>query len=84
MNTFSVTYQEIMNQFNNRCIIDLRPAVTLHEIEPKSQRPRDWQEEENRVPVCVDCHERIHRDGAKVWKEELTILRKKRIDEKYQ
>ncbi len=40
------------------CIKCLSPAVTLHEIDPKSL-DREWAEHgpEDSVPICADCHE---------------------------
>jgi 5-methylcytosine-specific restriction endonuclease McrA len=36
----------------------------LHEIVPRSKRPKDWWLTENRVPVCATCHDIIHDKGA--------------------
>ena len=35
-------------------------ANAVHEIEPKSKRPKDWDTLENRVPICTICHDLIH------------------------
>ena len=70
---------EILNLFGYRCIVCGRKTTTLHEIEPKSKRPKDWDDPENQVPICVVCHDKIHREGALNWKDKLIDLRKKRI-----
>ena len=72
----------LLKLFNYRCLICLRKAVTLHEIVPKSKRPKDWMEDENRVPVCARCHDMIHADGSAVWRDKLTEFRRKRLHDK--
>ena len=63
--------------FRNRCLVNpAHPGIVIHEIEPKSQRPNNWWEFENQVLLCNDCHSMIHNDGAAVWKDKLTELRK--------
>jgi hypothetical protein len=58
------------------------PGQAIHEITPKSQCPKDWNESSNRVLLCSKCHDQIHKDGASVWKDKLTKLRQEWI-EKY-
>jgi 5-methylcytosine-specific restriction endonuclease McrA len=71
----------ILEFYNYRCIVKpSHQAVTVHEIIPRSQRPNDWWEFENRVPVCASCHDRIHREGASNWVEELRRLRDERLE----
>ena len=55
-----------------RCIVN--PAVCIHEIEPKSLC-HDWQVFENRIPLCNECHEIVHKDGATNHIEELRAAR---------
>lgn len=71
--------KDVLEIFGNRCIICGRKTNVLHEIEPKSKRPKDWDNPENQVPVCTLCHDKIHRDGALNWKDKLIKLRRKRI-----
>jgi len=70
---------EIWRSLGYRCVICGKMGSTLHEIIPKS-RTQHWQRPENRVVVCANCHFRIHHDGALVWKEALTSLRKVRLE----
>ena len=71
---------QIFRLFNFRCIMDCgRKAVTLHEIVPKSLRPKDWNAPENRVPVCNECHNMIHHNGTRKYRTQLQELRQKRI-----
>lgn len=71
--------KELLDQFGNRCIVCGRITQVLHEIEPKSKRPKDWDNPENQVPVCVTCHTRIHKEGALNWKDKLIDLRRKSL-----
>lgn len=71
----------IFEIFHFKCIRCSAPAVTLHEIYPKSKRPKDWMRPENRVPVCHRCHQVAHRTGTKISAPIFTILRKLRLKE---
>jgi len=71
--------KKVLDLFMGRCIICGRNTSVLHEIEPKSKRPKDWDNPENQVPLCVACHIQVHRAGALNWKDRLTELRRKRL-----
>ena len=71
--------KKVLNLFSNRCIICGRKTFILHEIEPKSKRPKDWDTPENQVPLCQICHRIVHTDGALNWKDKLLELRRKRL-----
>ena len=62
-----------------RCIVCGRYGDTLHEIIPKSKAPKNWRVPENRCVVCAHCHNRIHKEGAKVWRTKLEIFRDKAV-----
>lgn len=81
MDTEPKTNREIAALYDNRCI--LNPAhmyATIHEIVPRSKRPRTWKTDENRVPVCAKCHDEIHRKGAMGWVEQLRRLQDERLN----
>ena len=62
----------IFEKFNFRCgRCRKQDAVTLHEIVPKSKRPLTWMQEDNRIPLCNDCHIWAHSRGYKNSMEEL-------------
>lgn len=65
----------IFECFGYRCARCRKPATTLHEIVPKSKRPRDWDEKENRIPLCNECHTLVHSKGAINFEKELLNLR---------
>jgi len=44
------------------CFVNL--ASSIHEIVPRSQRPNDWWEIENRIPLCTMCHGKVHEHGS--------------------
>ena len=61
--------------FSYRCAKCGESAVTLHEIVPKSKRPKTWNEPSNRIPLCNKCHNFCHARGAKRVRDELRQLR---------
>lgn len=68
---------ELLNLFGGKCILcRTRQAVTLHEILPKSKNIKHWKDPENRVPVCNECHDTIHRRGARKF---ATLLKQRRM-----
>jgi len=71
--------QLIKDIYKGRCIVCLKPYVTIHEIIPKSQRPHSWRTLQNCVPICPKCHREIHSSGTKNWVKELKQLQQKRI-----
>lgn len=71
--------KKVLDLFMGRCIICGRNTSVLHEIEPKSKRPKDWDTPENQVPLCTTHHTQVHKDGALTWKDRLIELRRKRL-----
>ena len=65
----------IFLEFGDRCARCGQPSIVLHEIVPKSKRPKTWDTPDNRIPLCVDCHLLAHSRGTKKSKDELTLLR---------
>lgn len=74
---------EIFELFDWKCIwCGFRKAVTLHEIVPKSKRPKTWMQPENRVPVCNICHELFHARGASKFSDTLKYIRQIKVERK--
>ena len=73
--------QSILEKFRYKCVRCRRPTKTVHEIVPKSLRPNDWWEEENRVPLCRACHDWAHRVGTSNSANILRQLRDQRLEE---
>jgi 5-methylcytosine-specific restriction endonuclease McrA len=69
----------VLRLFNYRCVRCNKPAVVVHEIVPKSRRPKTWMELENRIALCADCHYWAHQRGAKSSAPELQRLRSERL-----
>ena len=65
----------IFAEFDGRCARSGDPAIVLHEIVPKSKRPKTWNTPGNRIPLCNDCHLLAHAKGTKASKDELQYLR---------
>ena len=64
--------QYIRNLYGNRCVRCGRAqAGVVHEIEPRSMRPKDWFAVENCVVLCSECHEHIHQHGSQNFADEL-------------
>ena len=76
-NLDTLSDKEILEFFLYRCLLNpAHKAVVVHEIVPRSQRPKTWRKFENRVALCHECHDKIHREGnSEVWKDILTKLR---------
>jgi len=59
--------QHVLRLFGYRCIgIDKtcgRYTTTVHEILPRS-RGKIAYEPNNRIPLCLSCHETVHRLGV--------------------
>ena len=52
--------------YDYRCVRCQKPDVsTVHEIESRSTRPRDWWTIENMVCLCSLCHEWSHLLGVR-------------------
>ncbi len=60
------------------CIRCAAPAVTLHEIEPRSTYPMWYRDSFNSVPICAKCHEWAGASGE-AGKIELCQLRTERL-----
>lgn len=65
----------IFAEFHGKCVRCHRPAIVLHELDPKSKKI-NWKEKDNRISLCNDCHEWAHRIGAKNSKVELIEIRR--------
>jgi len=71
----------IMDMFNGMCAVHLtHPAVTIHEIEPRSKRPKTWMDPENRIPLCEEAHRLVHEQGTRRSAALLTAARKKALE----
>ncbi len=71
----------IFELFHFKCVRCEQKAITLHEIHPKSLRPKTWMLPENRVPVCHKCHQWAHRAGTKTSYPILGVLQQWRLRE---
>lgn len=69
---------EILLKFRGKCVRCRKGTNTVHEIIPKSQN-FTWSEYGNQVPLCVECHEYVHRDGWSNHFLEIINLRDQRL-----
>ena len=67
---------EIWELFKSRCLMNpAHPGEVIHEIEFRSQRPKDWTDPSNRVLLCNKCHDLAHGKHKMGWKLLLIELR---------
>lgn len=71
----------IFEKFHFKCVRCPKSAVTLHEDCPKSKCPDNWREEDNRTPLCNDCHYWAHHYGTKFSRPLLKVLKRERLKE---
>lgn len=69
--------QKIWKFFDYKCLNCYMNGDVIHEIVPKSRAPKTWMKFENRVLLCVECHDLVHKCGAGAMEEYLTKLRNK-------
>ena len=79
MENWSEEELAIFRQFSFKCLVCSKQAIVLHEIIPKSKAPKTWDVPENKVPLCANCHEEIHRHGAMRYVEFLKTRREIRL-----
>ena len=76
--------EQILELFHGKCVRCRRPAVHVHEIQPKSLLPGDrWKVWTNRVSLCFRCHEWAHLNGTNHSAPDLERLRLQRLQEYY-
>ena len=63
--------------FSGRCALNkAHKAVTLHEIVPKSLAPKTWKDPMNRIPLCAECHRKVHDEGSVKYRIIFTKIRR--------
>ena len=66
----------VLKIFKNRCALNpSHLATVVHHIIPRSVYDGDSHRLENLIPLCLNCHMKVHRDGTKAWRN---ILLEKR------
>lgn len=53
---------DVIRYFKGKCVVCGHPAHATHEIEPRS-RGNNPMRFENRVALCIECHEFFHSRG---------------------
>lgn len=74
------SYDKVWRRFRGRCVICFGPANHVHEIVPRSLRPGDWWEEENRVPLCAAHHDEVHTQGTAKSEGRLRAARQRALN----
>lgn len=75
MTNYTEEELEIFDEFDGRCARCGNLAIVLHEIVPKSKRPKTWNTKGNRIPLDNDCHIWAHMKGTRASRNELQSLR---------
>lgn len=74
--------QYILDLFKGRCVRCMKPAKHVHECVPRSQG-KESLELDNRVALCLGCHNWAHSVGTKISAPILRKKRKQRLDQYY-
>ena len=56
--------QLVFDMFRGLCVLCFNDCSGIHEIVPRSDIPKDWDEIDNMVPLCSPCHERVQSNPA--------------------
>jgi 5-methylcytosine-specific restriction endonuclease McrA len=67
-------HAKVLERFHNRCGLCFRYTLVVHEIEPRSSGKRAIREE-NMIPLCTQCHDSVHKNGAIVMEKTLLEAR---------
>lgn len=69
-------YLKIVEKYNYRCALNpshsVHPKSTPHHILPRGAGGKDT--EENLIPLCPECHGKIHREGTRKWRDKLATI----------
>ena len=67
---------DVWDLFKGRCVLGIEHAANIvHEIEPKSRRPKTWKDPENQVALCYEHHHQVHTEGTANWADRLREAR---------
>ena len=55
-------WQLVWEMYEGLCVLCLSNANSLHEIEPRADKPTGWNVISNRVPLCFLCHEKVQQN----------------------
>ena len=73
-------YDLVMRLFGGACVIcGATYGVTVHEMTPKSLAPKSWKAIDNRVPLCQEHHDYVHRLSRKDRDEFLLPARERAL-----
>lgn len=66
----------VLTLFHNRCGLNLAHSATvIHHIIPRSVCEGDPHRLDNLIPLCRKCHNKVHQEGTRAWKEILVTKR---------
>jgi len=62
--------EELMDSFSYRCALNpSHKAEVLHHIVPRALLKSDERDEDNCIPLCVNCHSLVHIEGTTKYRE---------------
>ena len=82
MRDTDIIRERVIEIFQGKCVRCLRPFNSVHEIIPKSLT-RKWNVIENRILLCMQCHDWAHHRGTKYSKPKLRGFQKLRLEQFY-
>ena len=68
----------VLKLFKGRCALNpSHSATVVHHIIPRSVCEGDPHRIENLIPLCRKCHDKIHREGTKKYRD--VLLEKRNV-----
>ena len=71
----TINRKQIKNEFKGRCALCNKTANHLHHIFYKSEDRSKVDDINNLIPLCVECHLKVHKN-KKYWQQRLIKIRK--------
>lgn len=65
----------MLQLYHYTCALCFGRASAMHEIVPRSKKPDNLFDLENRVPLCETCHDLVHTKGTRKMEERLKSSR---------
>jgi len=63
-------FNTVLKMFKGRCALNPKhPAEVIHHIIPRSVFFGNPDIIDNLAPLCRECHDKIHREGTKRYRE---------------
>ena len=83
---YRVNALAVLKDCGFRCILcETSQNLHIHHAWPRSyhgpERPEDIHAESNLMPICLACHEKVHKQGWRKWIATLLVAKQKAINQ---